>query len=385
MVRTISRPCGSLSGSVKILPVATRKAGIHVKRLSLVLAVVVAGALVPGKLQTGVGVTGVDVSNWTGEVDWAAVSGDGAAFAFVHASEGLNYRNPLFAVQYGGAAEAGLIRGAYHFAQPHESGGAEQADFFVDNGGGWTADGQTLPGVLDVENNPYRNRNGLNHCYGLNRRQTVAWVTDFTRRYRLRTGRDAIIYTTTDWWRTCTGNSAVFGGNPLWLARWGDEPGELPAGWPRQSFWQSADKGELPGGQNSFNGTLPQLKMLAHPPPEIAAAGRAAGNTYVLTVLNTGKDPATGVTVTGRVFGGQRIVKAGPWCRFSGTAVRCTIARLASGERRRLTFVTKPVKAAKAVKAGKPSKPSEPARSYRTRGLTIKIGTVNLTMIPKSR
>ena len=82
MVRTISRPCGSLSGSVKILPVATRKAGIHVKRLSLVLAVVVAGALVPGKLQTGVGVTGVDVSNWTGEVDWAAVSGDGSKLTF---------------------------------------------------------------------------------------------------------------------------------------------------------------------------------------------------------------------------------------------------------------------------------------------------------------
>ena len=46
---------------------------------------------------------------------------------------------------YTGATNAGFIRGGYHFAHGDESA-SDQADFFVDKGGGWTADGITLPG-----------------------------------------------------------------------------------------------------------------------------------------------------------------------------------------------------------------------------------------------
>ncbi|GAA3443206.1 lysozyme [Planomonospora venezuelensis] len=330
-----------------------------------------AGHAVPGAVRTlsGPAVPGVDVSNWTGEIDWVGVAEGGVAFAFVYASEGLDYTNEHFEAQYGGAAEAGLLRGAYHFAQPHESGGAEQADFFIDNGGGWTPDGRTLPGVLDVEDNPYNNRNGLNNCYGLSKQKMTAWIGDFTRRYRQRTGRDAIIYTTTSWWRTCTGDSPGFGRNPLWLARWGAEPGELPASWTRHTFWQSADKGRgLPGGQNSFNGTLSQLKLLAKPRSAVKAAGRVSGNTYTVTVANTTGTTVTAVKVSGRTFGGQNIARAGKGCTFSGTAVRCTIARLAPGAKTKLTIVTRPARTA-----------------AKTRGLKVTVGTVNLTLTAKAR
>lgn len=41
-----------------------------------------------------------------------------------------------------------------------------------------------------------------------------------------------VIYSTTDWWTTCTGNSAAFAGNsPLWIARYASTVGTLPAGW----------------------------------------------------------------------------------------------------------------------------------------------------------
>ena len=41
-----------------------------------------------------------------------------------------------------------------------------------------------------------------------------------------------MIYTTTSWWTTCTGNSASFGqNNPLWIARWASSVGTLPSGW----------------------------------------------------------------------------------------------------------------------------------------------------------
>jgi hypothetical protein len=41
-----------------------------------------------------------------------------------------------------------------------------------------------------------------------------------------------VIYTTTDWWKTCTGNNAGFAStNPLWIARYASAIGTLPAGW----------------------------------------------------------------------------------------------------------------------------------------------------------
>jgi hypothetical protein len=49
------------------------------------------------------------------------------------------------------SANVGMIRGAYHFALPNSSSGATQANYFAGNGGGWSWDGKTLPGALDIE------------------------------------------------------------------------------------------------------------------------------------------------------------------------------------------------------------------------------------------
>lgn len=45
------------------------------------------------------------------------------------------YTNPYFSDQYIGATDAGLIRGSYHFAHPNDGPGADQANFFLENGG----------------------------------------------------------------------------------------------------------------------------------------------------------------------------------------------------------------------------------------------------------
>ena len=73
--------------------------------------------------------------------------------------------------QYDGTYQAGLIRGAYHFALPNDSSGAAQASYFVANGGGWIADGRTLPGASDIEYNPYGAE-----CYGLSQGAMVSWI-----------------------------------------------------------------------------------------------------------------------------------------------------------------------------------------------------------------
>ncbi|TDC20445.1 lysozyme [Streptomyces sp. 8K308] len=205
-------------------------------------------------------VEGVDVSSHQGNVAWSTLWNAGNRFAYVKATEGTSYRNPYFAQQYNGSYNVGMIRGAYHFALPNNSSGAAQANYFVDNGGGWSRDGRTLPGVLDMEYNPY----GAT-CYGLSQSAMVNWIRDFSNTYRARTGRDVVIYTSTSWWTTCTGNSSAFGStNPLWVARYASSPGTLPAGWGFYTFWQYTSTGPTVGDHNVFNGAMDRLQALAN-------------------------------------------------------------------------------------------------------------------------
>ncbi|WP_436738907.1 lysozyme [Streptomyces sp. BBFR102] len=202
---------------------------------------------------------GVDVSSHQGNVDWNALWNSGVKWSYVKATEGTYYKNPSFAQQYNGSYNVGMIRGAYHFATPDSASGAAQANYFVDNGGGWSADGKTLPGVLDIEWNPYGDQ-----CYGLSQSAMVEWVRDFLNTYKARTGRDAVIYTATSWWSSCTGNYAGFGAtNPLWVARYASSVGELPAGWGFYTMWQYTSTGPIVGDHNHFNGAYDRLQALA--------------------------------------------------------------------------------------------------------------------------
>ncbi|WP_427384069.1 lysozyme [Janibacter sp. G56] len=203
------------------------------------------------------GVKGIDVSKWQGNVDWAEQWGLGKRFAYVKATEGTTYVNPYFAQQYNGSYNVGMIRGAYHFALPNRSSGAAQADHLIANGGGWSADGRTLPAVLDVEYNPYSGTS----CYGLSKPSMVTWINSFLNRYKERTGRDAVIYTTANWWNTCTHSSTRFAAtNPLWVARYSSTVGTLPAGWAYYTFWQYSDS---PIDQDTFNGSSSRLTAIA--------------------------------------------------------------------------------------------------------------------------
>ncbi|MGW6969249.1 lysozyme [Streptomyces zaomyceticus] len=203
---------------------------------------------------------GVDVSSHQGNVAWSTLWNSGVKWAYVKATEGTYYKNTYFNQQYTGSYNVGMIRGTYHFATPDTTTGAAQADYFVNNGGGWSKDGRTLPGVLDIEWNPY----GAT-CYGKTQAGMVAWIRDFVNRYKARTGRDAVIYTATSWWTQCTGNSSAFAAtNPLWIARYAASVGELPAGWQYYTMWQYTSSGPTVGDHNHFNGDLSRVQALAN-------------------------------------------------------------------------------------------------------------------------
>jgi GH25 family lysozyme M1 (1,4-beta-N-acetylmuramidase) len=203
---------------------------------------------------------GVDVSSHQGNVDWPALLNSGVKWAYVKATEGTYYKNTYFTQQYNGSYNVGMIRGAYHFATPDTATGTAQADYFVNNGGRWSRDGRTLPGVLDIEWNPYGAA-----CYGKSRSAMVSWIRACLNRYKARTGRDAVIYTATTWWKQCTGDYAGFGTtNPLWIARYNTSPGPLPAGWLYHTMWQYTSSGPIVGDHDRFNGSYTRLVVLAN-------------------------------------------------------------------------------------------------------------------------
>ena len=199
---------------------------------------------------------GIDVSSYQGNVDWASYWAQGKKFTYIKATENTNYTNPYFSQQYSGSYNVGMVRGSYHFATPNTTSGATQANYFVDNGGGWSGDGKTLPGALDIEYNPY----GAT-CYGLSQASMVSWISSFLGTYHARTGRYPVFYSTFDWWNTCTGNSSAFASlSPFWIARYSSSVGSLPAGTAYYTFWQYSSS---PIDQNYFNGDLSRLRALA--------------------------------------------------------------------------------------------------------------------------
>ncbi|GAA1364165.1 hypothetical protein GCM10009596_26310 [Arthrobacter rhombi] len=225
------------------------------------------------------GVPGVDVSSHQGNVDWAYAYGKGARFAYVKATQSWPstlYKNPYFNQQYNGSYKAGLIRGAYHFAMPATSSGTTQARQFVANGGGWSADGKTMPPLLDIEWNPYSAadypQGKGSSCFGMTPTQLTTWIAAFGNEVKRLTGRVPMIYTASSWWNECTNKSTKFKGWPLHIARYPsaaqDTPGALPGGWPIYSVWQySTTTGFISPTKgvdgNVFNGSLAGLKKFA--------------------------------------------------------------------------------------------------------------------------
>lgn len=233
---------------------------------------------------------GLDVSGHQKNVDWTAVKNDGARFAYVKTSEGPWTLNDYFSQQYNGATNASLLRGGYHFARPNLSSGSSQAKVMLASGGGWSADGITLPPTLDIEDNPYVTTDKTNKCYGMTPSALVSWAKDFTSTIKASTGKDAVIYTSYYFWLECFGGSTAFAtSNPLWIAAYYAASPWMPGQWPKHTFWQYANDyadqaqtipATFPGDQNVFNGTMDDLRELAGGVPK-PVIGLIPGGTLI--------------------------------------------------------------------------------------------------------
>ncbi|MCU1479470.1 MAG: lysozyme [Subtercola sp.] len=277
---------------------------------------------VPNAANGGATTQGLDISGWQPTVDWNSVWANGARFVYIKATESDDYSSSYFTSQWAGATNVGMVRGAYHFANPYESSGATQASYFVAHGGGWSVDGKTLPPMLDIEYDPYTGSDHTNACYGLSASAMVAWIRDFSNTVLAKTGTLPMIYSTTGWWRTCTGNSADFGANPLFIASWPSNiasgAGTLPAGWSDYAMWQYADSGIFPGDQDLFNGNLDALKSFASKGSKGGAVGSLVNGSFENSI--TGWFPGNG-TVNQLIYTDPSSAEDGSSFLASNTAV----------------------------------------------------------------
>ncbi len=176
------------------------------------------------------GVHGVDVSHYSGSVDWELVAGAGYAFAYVKATEGVDSPDPAFPDHWQRLRQAGLHRGAYHFYVT-EDDPEEQARFFLE-----TVEhrpGDLVPAV-DVEVLGHGTKPGL-----------VDRLRTFLDRVQAELGVRPLIYTSPKFWDAHLGPG--FDEHPLWVAEYGVDAPRVPEGWSRWTLWQWKDDHDVPG------------------------------------------------------------------------------------------------------------------------------------------
>lgn len=198
-------------------------------------------------------VVGVDVSHYQGDIDWDILSGEDIDFAFIKATEGSSYVDPLYEYNARKAAKTGLKIGAYHFFS-FDSPGETQAENFVSTVG--DGDGM-LPPTVDLE--PYgRYRRGLPPKDSV--KPELDSLLNALEEYY---GKKPIIYTTERAYKKYLANG--YEEYDIWIRSVFRSPKLSDS--REWTFWQYSDKGRLHGysGEegfidlNVFRGTLEEF------------------------------------------------------------------------------------------------------------------------------
>ncbi|MBI3712163.1 MAG: glycosyl hydrolase family 25 [Burkholderiales bacterium] len=180
----------------------------------------------------GASLSGVDVSHFQGNVDWAAVKAAGIAFAFAKASDGNTYQDTQFKKNWQGMQAAGLPRGAYHFYESNDDPVTQANNFLSAVGALAKTD---LPPVIDIESTK---GNFGNNSLAANLQICLDAVEKGLK-------CTPIIYTNCAFWNANL--TAEFGRYPLWIARYSSAPPTIPNGWTNWNFWQYSESGTVPG------------------------------------------------------------------------------------------------------------------------------------------
>jgi GH25 family lysozyme M1 (1,4-beta-N-acetylmuramidase) len=264
-------------------------------------------------------VRGVDVASYQhldgAAISWASVARTGYKFAAIKTTEGNYYVNPYAISDIVAAMNTGMYATVYHFAIPNITTGAVQAQFALKYSR-YRSGGRALPLMLDIEYDPYVNTDHTNECYGLSAAAMRTWISSFVSTAHSATGQYPIIYTTANWWDTCTGSSTAFGADPMWVAAYGVSSPPMPAGWPAYTFWQYSSSGTVSGVSTSGGTDLsyfnPGVVGLIDPGSQVSKGGAKAGLQVAsldalaratLKFTASGLPPGLSITAAGDITG----------------------------------------------------------------------------------
>ena len=265
---------------------------------------------------------GVDVSPFTTITSWTQVQQAGASFAGDEATFAATAES-TYASDAEAAVQAGLYVMPYAFVFPYNPSAngtvAEQAQAVVNvvNSVPSTAyefngHNMRLPLVVDIEADPYYQTEGTTPCYGLTPSALVSWLQTFVADVSS-ISKTPIIYTTANFWTTCTGNNkTAFSADPLWLASYGISNPALPTGWNNYTFWQYTDSGPINGISGTtdldYLGPVLQVSQAAQPigPVQLRTLTSLTGQSDSYTVPSSGTGslpPGLTMSSSGQISG----------------------------------------------------------------------------------
>ena len=192
-----------------------------------------------GKLSSGSGTMGIDVSKHNGNIDWNAVKNSGVSFAIIRcgyrgSATGVLVEDPMFRNNIKGAKAAGLKVGVYFFCQAvNEVEAVEEASMAVSLVSGYGLD---MPIFLDVESA----KGGRGDQISKEARTAVCKAFCQTVQ---NSGYSAGIYANKTWLNEKINTSSLTS-YKIWLAQYASAPTYTTT---RYDMWQYSSTGRISG------------------------------------------------------------------------------------------------------------------------------------------
>lgn len=202
---------------------------------------------------SGFEVHGIDVSHHQKRINWYKVKQDSIDFVFMKATEGKDFRDPNFELNWRSTKEKNIIRGAYHFYRP--SIDAEvQAKHFIRTVKLSSGD---FPPVLDLEVSDNRPKRIVIEG-------AKNWLTIIEKHY----GIKPILYVNRNWFEEYVDGN--FDDYVVWMAAYTVSPQPKLVNGKDWIFWQYTNRGRVNGingavDLNVFSGSKEALKQFIIP------------------------------------------------------------------------------------------------------------------------
>ena len=176
--------------------------------------------------------SGIDVSNWQGSIDYAKVKQSGVQVVYIKATEGDYYTDAYLKKNYSGAKAQGLLVGFYHFFRPsNEQSAKSQANYFVNAIRGMVPDCRL---AIDLE-----------VTGGIGKSYLSSLAKVFLEEVKRLTGKEVVVYTYTSFARSNI--DSTLGIYPLWIAEYGVSTPNTNPIWNKWIGFQYSDSGKIPG------------------------------------------------------------------------------------------------------------------------------------------